>query len=280
MFNTNRQHPSTGSFHGTSVRSTADGGVVRRKPGNQSASTSQGYRECTVCGRKNHRVSDCFYKNATCVRCGKKGHLKYVCKFNFKNKNSKNVNIIESNVQNLNEIDSDSDTYLKLCHTNINSINKYSNPILIQVKIESINLSMEVDTGSAVSLISNDLYKKYFSHIPILFSDIKLSSFTGNNIKVIGYIKVNVIYNNNKAYLELFIVPSNVPTLVGRTWLSRLKINIYNDVLVKSILHCDNNLEINSLTKEFKEIFDLRFPGKFNLFKAVLHLKPNVTPVF
>jgi hypothetical protein len=33
------------------------------------------FRECFRCGKSNHEPDRCFYKDASCHSCGKKGHI-------------------------------------------------------------------------------------------------------------------------------------------------------------------------------------------------------------
>ncbi|XP_061729033.1 uncharacterized protein LOC133533960 [Cydia pomonella] len=49
---------------------------------NKSASTSNmpnNGSKCAVCGREGHREAGCRYRNATCSKCGCRGHLRRVC---------------------------------------------------------------------------------------------------------------------------------------------------------------------------------------------------------
>lgn len=50
---------------------------------NRQGSKSEGERnsdKCGVCGRSNHAIRDCVFRNCVCYRCGLKGHLAPVCK--------------------------------------------------------------------------------------------------------------------------------------------------------------------------------------------------------
>lgn len=49
----------------------------------------------------------------------------------------------------------------------ISCVNNIGEPCLVEVTVENKTLTMEIDTGSAVAVISEYLYKKLFQHIPI-----------------------------------------------------------------------------------------------------------------
>ncbi|KAF2891512.1 hypothetical protein ILUMI_14661 [Ignelater luminosus] len=52
----------------------------RRKPKSQEGTPAvQQVNKCTVCGRKNHLPSNCYYRNHACHICKKKGHLAPGC---------------------------------------------------------------------------------------------------------------------------------------------------------------------------------------------------------
>lgn len=252
-------------------------------------------RECSCCGRVNHQSSECFFKNAVCVRCGKIGHLKYVCsrKSNRQRQRNKKGNFYMTdesqtfgNVKSLEE--SDSDRSLELYNI-FSSNNKNCSPITIKVLVENIKLDMEVDTGSALSLISRCIYDKYFSRKEIFQSKIKLASYTGNRILTEGYIKVNVVFNNYSEILKLYIIPDGGPSLLGRNWLKALKINIIDNVAVHNIAARDKediktgvdkkSLTLKGLIDQYKIIFDTEL-GHFLNFKAKLYLKPDAIPIF
>ena len=51
---------------------------------------------------------------------------------------------------------------------------------------------MEVDTGAAVSVVSEDTYKKLFFNLPLKRASVCLKTFTGEQIPILGEIAVEV----------------------------------------------------------------------------------------
>lgn len=87
---------------------------------------------------------------------------------------------------------------------------------------------MEVDTGAALSLISEETYNSLWANStsPALQkSDAKLKSYTGEIIQVKGTIEVEVEYQDQKAKLPLTVVSGCGPSLLGRNWLRHLRLD-------------------------------------------------------
>ena len=56
-------------------------------------------------------------------------------------------------------------------------------------------------------------------------TNVILKTYTGENIKTLGVISVQVEVNNQKQQLELLVVPGNGPCLLGRDWISHLRLD-------------------------------------------------------
>lgn len=60
------------------------------------------------------------------------------------------------------------------------------------LQINGCLLDMEVDTGATVTLIPVSIQKKYFQTVVLEASDIILTTYTVEQIPVVGKISVNV----------------------------------------------------------------------------------------
>ena len=126
-----------------------------------------------------------------------------------------------------------------------------SSPIKISLQINSQPLQMEVDTGAAVSLISQRTYQEYLSQIPLEKSDILLKSYTGEQVPVLGKMKVRVSYLQQSQELWLEVVTGKGPNLMGRNWLKKMKLNLAE---INNVSTSKPTLE--SLMQKFGEIFN------------------------
>ena len=104
-----------------------------------------------------------------------------------------------------------------------------NHPLTVKVKINNADLQMEVDTGATLSIISKKTYERLWPTqklAPLLkFSHATLKTYTGEQIKVLGSIDVNVTYQTQKRRLPLLVVAGDGPSLLGRDWLQQMKLD-------------------------------------------------------
>ena len=81
------------------------------------------------------------------------------------------------------------------------------------------NLSMELDTGVLVSTMSKEAWRTWFSKLPSEKSQIKLKTYTGEALDIIGQARVEVNYQDQTTKLLLQFFKENGPSLFGRNWL-------------------------------------------------------------
>ena len=84
--------------------------------------------------------------------------------------------------------------------------------------INGIQMEMEIDTGASVSLISKNKFDKFQSSaaFPSLTNEqIKLRTYTGEEISVLGSISVTAKSENCTSTLPLLVVEGNGPSEIG-----------------------------------------------------------------
>ena len=97
-------------------------------------------------------------------------------------------------------------------------------------------------------------------------TDIKLCSYSGHEISVIGEAKVQVAYRYQKAVLPIVITGNDGPVLMGRDWLSVLKLD-WGQVKRISLEPVD---KLDQLRTNYSSLFD----GNLGTIKGVTaHLK-------
>lgn len=150
--------------------------------------------------------------------------------------------------------------------------------IKVNVKVCDENISMQLDTGAAVSLASEVLHQNKFSHLPIEKSNIRLKAYSGEIIPLLGYVQASVQYGNQKATLPLIIVKGDRPALFGRNWLEKLKLDWRNIFTVeKGTKHGDP--ELQAVLQRHAVVFSEKVSA-IEEFRATIRMQPNARPVF
>ena len=186
-------------------------------------------KACFRCDRFNHTPDECHFKEDTCRFCSKKGHIERAClskkaqqKNQSKKKKFKPVKTVDEE---------------ELLTVSINTV-KRSDIISVTPKIEGKYLKMELDTGSAISVIpiriykelfhhkplSVRIYKELFHHKPLSVTKTRLKTYSGQTITPAGIINVSVNYEGQEHNLDLFVVKNDSPSLFGRAWLITLNL--------------------------------------------------------
>ena len=182
---------------------------------------------CYCCGEVGHIRPACKHKHETCEGCSKHGHLRLICRTTRRqsatnyptdlnravnSRGSKSVKYV---------VDSESDSE-ELYH--VHGDNK---PWVINVTLDGAPISMEVDTGSARSIISESTYQKLWpsGKGPVLRSSkVVLRTYTGEKVRPKGSVNVEVVQGGKKSCLPLVVAPGDGPALVGRDWLPHIDV--------------------------------------------------------
>ena len=101
-------------------------------------------------------------------------------------------------------------------------------PIVVHVELNSIPVKMELDTGASVSVLSYDTYQDLQcrgSMEPLQPSSVKLKSYTGDAIPVIGSVTRQARYcSGNVVSVLAQVVDGDGPNLLGRDSLINLRL--------------------------------------------------------
>ena len=99
---------------------------------------------------------------------------------------------------------------------------------LVPVKVNGENISMELDTGASVSIMTEEAWRRRFPKVPLEESQIKFKTYTGEALEIIGQALVEETYQDKTTMLPLQILKGNGPSLFGRNWLKNIKLNWWN----------------------------------------------------
>lgn len=231
----------------------ARGGSVQQR-GRAPASAPSGGR-CSVCGYLGHHASACRFARYKCRKCGIQGHLKRMCD--------------KLDGQHYVECREDVDDDGKRLCCNIRTFR--GEPLRESVVVNGVSLVFEIDTGSPVTVISEQMYKRYFSNISLKPSDVILHSYNGDRLNITGVLNLTFNYNNKTNEIVVYVVFNGGPPLLGRDFFSRFNLQIC------SINNCNNFIE--DITSRYPNLFSNRL-GCFKDGLVDLPLKSDSKPVF
>ena len=214
---------------------------------------------CLSCGSKEHYRSQCRFRNVTCHKCNKEGHIAKVC-------HSK-ASMIKFKVNAISLLSS--------------TLNAGDYAIQIPIHINGLQVNFEFDTDSPITVINERTWELLGRPQldPVKFT---YSSFSGYLIRLKGETVVDVNYQNQCTQLKLVVGGKSRNNILGRNWINVLHLNqqALGDIISNSSIH---NVEctfknLNELLIHYDDIF--KDSLGYCKVKAHLHVKPNVIPKF
>ena len=130
-------------------------------------------KPCYHCATPGHSPADCHFRMAKCHNCHKVGQLKKAC---TAGRTAKHVRKVTQDSPPL--LDSENTEYTLFT---VNS--SMSKPIQVKVLIDKQQLLMEVDTGAAVLLVSEETYRMWPQKSPQQATTI-LRTYSGEQLSV------------------------------------------------------------------------------------------------
>ena len=204
-------------------RETVGVNKLRRGPPNKPPRHSEHKQQtkCYRCNGFNHRANECRFKEATCYKCGNKGHIERACRSKAKQKPRPSY---QKPVHSLDEDTRDAEQ--DLSNLGIFSVRgNNNNPIWIEPEIDGKFVRMELDTGSALSVMSKRDFEDMFGNKPLEKTSVTFKTYSGEMLKPLGYINAEVKYRDQNANLKLYVLNTGCHPLFGCEWLQSIQIN-------------------------------------------------------
>ncbi|XP_011883709.1 PREDICTED: uncharacterized protein LOC105570867 [Vollenhovia emeryi] len=152
---------------------------------------------CYRCG-KNYLASRCTLdRSVKCFSCGKTGHLRKVCRSDKQSSNCVDVLAVE---------------YVQ-----------YRDKLLTSLIVNEKRVRFEIDSGAAVSSISQCLAKRLFPKEKLHKTVLHLISYCKKPIDLLGYLVVRVKCRGKTRELNLYVTTGDREPLLGREWILQLK---------------------------------------------------------
>ena len=153
---------------------------------------------------------------------------------------------------------------------------KPSHPYQVVVQINGKAVSMEIDTGASVSLMSQSLQETLFPAATLAKPTVKLRTYTAEPITVVGQLTVEVKYGQYVGRQRLVVVKGSGPCLLGRDWLREIRLDWAS---IKVVATHSTQETLQQLSQKYAEVFQSGV-GTMRRIRAHLTLKEGARPRF
>ncbi|KAL3184399.1 hypothetical protein MRX96_031949 [Rhipicephalus microplus] len=122
-------------------------------------------------------------------------------------------------------------------------------PYEVEVQIAGQLVKMQVDTGAAVSLVPECVYRQLKQPPQLAKCEMKLKTYGGATLQVKGQAEVLVDYKGQRKVLPIIAVPGEKPALLGRDWIANLGMDL------NSIHEVHAQPSVDSILSRYASIF-------------------------
>ena len=233
------------------------------------ASLGHSTRDAVSCFRCDgkHSPSGCWARSVQCYKCHNKGHLAKMCDKKGKIQSTRYLEV--DSPMNTTEEQSGLGLYT------LKSKGQGGSGFQVQLLLEGKPVSMEVDTGSAVSIVSEVEYKKWFKHLKLqpTPTQFQLKTYSGESLPLLGEIRVAVKYQTQEMQLPLVVAQGKKPVLLGRNWLEKLNLD-WSTIFKVSHVHA-----VEDILAKYEALFEKGY-GHIKLYKAAIQVREGAQPQF
>ena len=255
------------SKHPPASRTDQSGG------GRNSASRDAQTASCHRCGDRGYTGWDCNFREATWHKCGKLGHLAKVCRSGRGGKQRQ----VDRNPTRVRTVQSDRGEAADNLLCNVYTLGSgRSKPYRVVLQLNKQSVTLEIDTGAAVSILPERLRKQLFPNIRPKRTEVRLRTYTSKPIPVLGQICVPARYQEYEGTHTFYVVESEGPALLGRDLLSHIKLDWCS---IKSVVTGEPQHTLEKLLEKYGEVFQPGL-GVMTRIKAHLTLKTGKRPIF
>ena len=248
--------------------------VVKPEPKHQG--------DCHRCGGK-HPQHSCRFRKTVCNFCKKTGHIAKVCRTRLRQQKHTKSNRTTTSVHQVTDTAEDSTKNIEGTGASYNLFHfteGHAQPIVVTMGVSGAEIAMEVDTGASVSIISEATYNKLWSkdQAPQLQpSHVNLETYTGEQLSILGVIEVTALYEGQQhPHLNLLVVKGSGPSLLGRDWLRKIRLN-WKELHLHHLPQ--GAVSLDSILQKHSKLFAKEL-GLVKKTKAKIHIDPQSKPQF
>lgn len=120
-----------------------------------------------------------------------------------------------------------SDSWLFQALYPCSAVTEIIHPTEVQVKVNETCMTIELDTGTSITIISKQAYQKTWPQddLPLHATLVNETSYISPWERSTQKPACNSKYKDQKGSLQLLVLAGNGPSLLDQTWLHRLQLN-------------------------------------------------------
>ncbi|KAL6480987.1 hypothetical protein MHYP_G00090670 [Metynnis hypsauchen] len=227
--------------------------------------TERKFPSCYRC-KGQHSAAECKFATELCHNCGKRGHIQKACRSKAGNshvqkaifKGRKGESRGPGNEQRANQLGGEEgrdteDMSFNTIYSMSEELIKVA-PITRTMNVNGMKITFEVDTGCGVTILSKQQYTQLWRKTDtakLKPCSLKLKTYTGEKLGVLGMAQVKVQHENKEKYLPVVVVGGKGPNLLGRNWLQELAMM---DQLVNKV-KSQPKLQLEGILERHAEVF-------------------------
>ena len=284
--------PSSTAAAETSVHRVRSAPSASSRSSWERRSTSKQTRyegeRCWRCLNRTHSESECQFKRKRCFQCSKYGHttaahragtVKHVGA-DVVHQDDDEVAACGEEQGGVMEVDTMESDFLGevfRCRESIHAV-KCRPPIMLDVTVDGRDVKMELDTGASVSVCSLSRLRELWpdSERRLQPCGLILHTFSGETLKVLGEVLMNVVYRGDSFKLPLVVIEGTGPILFGRNWLERIRLDWRSICMVTTLMQLDG---VDSLLEKYPDVFADEL-GCAKDIVVDIPIDPNTRPIF
>jgi len=258
-------------------------------------------RRCYCCGKHGHIKPRCFIfkKGVVCGKCGTKGHMTQVCdaafRKNFRPARRANFVAEEAGHGEAASLERQQEAAVTNYLMQMESVFPTRSRYELKIELNCKPIVMEIDTGATFSLIGMQTYRQYFGDkVQLSPSKVKMRAWgQKGELEAAGalLVAVKIKHRAQPVSLELLVMQSDGPALIGRNWFKPLGIGVVvpevelsckrEEFQERKLKHQDYVFKIEQVPPEFQDLAEVFSPGlgRFKGEPVSLRLKENFRPV-
>ena len=145
------------------------------------------------------------------------------------------------------------------------------------MSVNGIPLEMEIDTGAAVSIVSEATWEQKLNKPTLKPCSLVLKGYPDNPLEIMGCSDVQVQDGKTTKQLELIVCKGNSLSLLGRNWLEEIRLNWPEIAFTNGVKTSQS--ELDKILDKYKDVFTAKL-GHGKGVKAKLYVKENSIPKF